>query len=425
MDTSELKNPGREEKSFSLQPPGYLLSKLGLLILAGALIVAAWFGHVVIVIVLGLCLSAAVLSRLWSRWSLARVECQRTVSEHRLFPGEQIELKLRLTNRKLLPLPWVQVDDEVPIALTSNTDLRASEKLGYALMSKATALLWYTAATWKLPLHCNRRGYYQLGPMTVTSGDIFGFYPRSRTGFLIEQVIVYPRIYPITYVGLPSLYPVGDITTDQRIFEDPTRIAGVRDYSPRDGWRRIHWKASARRQCLQVKVFEPTMTLKVALFLVVDSFQREQSQEDEEFELGISVAASLANHLIEKGSAVGLFVNSRLADSGQPGVLLPGSSISQMTEMLETLAKVTSAPSVDFEQFFQAERSAIPWGTTLAFIGFNPSPTLKQLIADLRQGGHRVSVFSIGDAGGNDIEPGIPWYNVRTPEDLERLEMNG
>ena len=86
---------------FSTQPSGYLLGKFGLLALLAGLLLAAWYGQVVIVILLGLALSAAGLSKLWSRLSLVGVYCQRLPSEQRVFPGEYIELKLRLVNRKL------------------------------------------------------------------------------------------------------------------------------------------------------------------------------------------------------------------------------------------------------------------------------------------------------------------------------------
>lgn len=108
------------ETRFSSQPAGYLLSRPGLLALLAGLLLAAWYGQVVIVVLLGLVLSAAGLAKLWSRFSLVGVSCQRMLSEQRVFPGEHIELRLRLVNRKLLPLPWIQMDDEIPLKLSSD-----------------------------------------------------------------------------------------------------------------------------------------------------------------------------------------------------------------------------------------------------------------------------------------------------------------
>ena len=54
------------------------------------------------------------VSRLWSRASLAHVDYVRTVPTRRAFVGESVEVAFSLTNRKALPLPWVEIRDSVP-----------------------------------------------------------------------------------------------------------------------------------------------------------------------------------------------------------------------------------------------------------------------------------------------------------------------
>jgi len=408
---------------FPSRPVGYLFSKIGLLILLAGLLLAAWYSQIIIVVLLGLVLATVGLSKLWSRLSLVSVSCQRLLSEQRVFPGEYIELKLWLDNRKLLPLPWIQMDDEIPLKLSSDIPLVAGNGPGVGLLSKSAALLWYTRVSWKERLYCNKRGYYQLGPITLTSGDIFGFYPRSISKPLIDHVIVYPKVFPITQLEIPSLHPLGEIIAERRIFEDPIRVIGVRDYNPRDSHRHIHWKATARRQELQVKVFEPTTTLKVAIFVAIDSFKARHGEvhSEEEFELGISTAASIASYLAEQRSAVGLFVNSQLADSGEPVMLLPGSSTGQLVEILEALAKVTPLSSSPFEEFLQAERTALSWGTTLVFVICRPSPSLTELFISLKESGHKVLVLQVGNTEENELTSGIAWHRIRQPGDFTRV----
>ncbi|MFC1901418.1 DUF58 domain-containing protein [Chloroflexota bacterium] len=412
------------EERFSSQPAGYLLGKVGLLVLLAFLLLAAWHDQVVIVIVLGLVLSAAGISKFWSRFSLAGVSCERRLSERRIFPGEYIELRLRLVNRKLLPLPWIQVDDEIPAGLAADIPLAPGSQPGFGFLSKAAALLWYTGVSWKQSLYGQRRGYYTLGPITLTSGDIFGFYPRSMTSPLTDIVIIYPRIYPIAQLGIPPLYPIGETTAERRIFEDPVRVIGVRDYSPHDSLRHIHWKASARHQNLQVKVFEPTTRLNVAIFLAVDSFKTKDDDETsggEDFELGVSAAASMSNHLMERHSSVGMFVNSCLADSGQPIEIMPGSSAGQLVEMLEALAKVTETASSPFEEFLQAARIGFPWGTTFVFILSEPSPLLIELLTSLKESGHRLMVLQVGETAAIGTEHTLAWHSVRQPGDFASI----
>ncbi len=407
-------------KSHSLQPPGYLLGRFGQLLLLGFLILAAWDRQVVIVILLSLALSSAGLAKLWGRLSLVGVTCQRSLSEHRVFPGESIDLKVRLANRKLLPLPWVQVDDSIPEQLApQGASLGApADRPGCRWLTHAASLLWYTAINWRAQLLCRKRGYYQLGPVTVSSGDIFGFYPRSAEQPLVEHVIVYPKIYPLGELGIPSLYPIGETKAERRIFEDLTRPIGVRDYTPQDSLRHVHWKASARHQNLQVKVFEPTTTLKVALFLDVDHFMKDGVSGDD-FELAVSAVASVANYIVEQRSLAGLFANCRLPDTGEPARVLPAGGLSQLVYILETLAKVTAVPSGPFEEYFQGQLAFLPWGTTIVLAVHHPAEPLVRLLVGLKESGYKVLVLQIAEGSRDGAEQyTTAWYDIRAPGDL-------
>lgn len=275
-------------------------------------------------------------------------------------------------------------------------------------------MFWYSAVNWKLSLKGEKRGYYCIGPATVSSGDIFGFYVRSMKFAALDHVTVYPKLYPLSSLDIPSLYPMGGVNSAQRIFQDPTRTVGVRDYHPYDSLRNIHWKASARCQKLQAKVHESTTTLRVALFLDVESFVESGSLWDEDFELGISVAASIANHVSGQGNPLGLFVNTQMADSGEAVSIAPGGSRRQMTQILDSLARVTPKPSSPFEPFFDAQRERLQAGTTLLLIFARPPEFLQGLLSHLKRAGHKILVLLIGDHGEIRLEE-IPWKRVRTP----------
>jgi hypothetical protein len=58
------------------------------------------------------------VSRLWNRYCLDRVEYKRRLSRDRVFFGEEIVYEIELTNRKPLPLPWLQIEDELPERVT-------------------------------------------------------------------------------------------------------------------------------------------------------------------------------------------------------------------------------------------------------------------------------------------------------------------
>lgn len=156
-----------------------------------------------------------------------------------------------------------------------------------------------------------------------SSGDLFGLYSRSMRVPIQDEILVYPRIFPVERLEIPSLQPAGDFRTVRRVVQDPTRPTGVRDYRFGDSPRHIHWKASARARGLRVKIFESTTNFKAALFLCVESFRTSEALAEEDFELAVSTAASVAHHVVSRGSPVGLFANSRAADSGHAVSLAP------------------------------------------------------------------------------------------------------
>jgi|WetSurMetagenome_2_1015567.scaffolds.fasta_scaffold95827_1 uncharacterized protein (DUF58 family) len=417
IPVSGLNTPHQE----STRSAGLLVNKFGLIGAAILLIIFAWAGQTIIVILLGLVIGVAGLSRLWSYLSLKGVTCQRQLSETRVFPDEYLELKLKLTNRKLLPLPWIEINDQVPSGFVEGLSSTDGNRPGFDRICQSSSILWYSAISWKYRLQCKKRGYYPLGPLTVTSGDIFGFYPRTANQSNLDFIIVYPRIYGISHLAIPSVYPLGDVKSDKRIFEDPSRTIGIRDYVPGDSLRRIHWKASARQQQLQVKIFEPTTTLRVALFLAVDSFRDVGTWRLDDLELGISTAASLASYLANKNSQVGLWANTKLADSGQPARITPGSGVDRLIEILEALAKVVPASDSSFLDFFQNERRTLPLGLTLIFVVAEISDEMKHTLIDLKESGYKILVFQIGGTSTGQNLPDIAWYPVAQPADLERL----
>jgi uncharacterized protein (DUF58 family) len=403
------------------QAAGYLLHWPGLLAMAAILVLAAWNDQAPIVVLTSLLFSSAALAKLWTRLSLARISWRRQLSERRVFPGETITVKFQVANRKPLPLPWIQVDDEIPQALGSASAL-PGEKPESVLIRRSAAMLWYSSVKWKYELPCLKRGFYPLGPAVISSGDIFGLYSRSFKTAMEDFIIVYPKVFPVGSLRIPSQQPMGESRSDCPVFQDPTRPIGVRDYQHGDSLRHVHWKASARLQSLQVKVFEPTTTFKVALFLSVDSFEGNGFISEENFELGISVAASLAHHVIEQGSPAGVFINSLRVDSGQAVSIPPSGSRDQLTSILEALAKVTASSSGPFELFLESEQNVLHAGTTIALILGKPPETLPLLLRSLKENGFKVLLFFIGHEEALSWGEGIPVYRIRNAGDLESLE---
>ncbi len=384
-------------RGFTLEPAGYLLHKVSLFVLLGIIVLAAWKGQTGIVILLGLIFSAAGLAALWSRVSLVGVRCRRAIHERRLFPGESTELVLQVINRKPIPLPWIKIEHEIPVEMAKELHTMPAARPGYCLLSHSASVLAYKRVSWRCRLRAEKRGYYRLGPLGVTSGDIFGFYPRRASVSLSDSILVYPKILPLEAIAVPSLHPVGDARTRRRIFQDPTQPIGLRDYRPGDSPKYIHWKASARHRELQVKVFEPTVNLQVCLFLAGDLRLDEAAGSEEDFELAVSAAATYACQLIDQAIPVGLMSNTLQVDSMLEVSIPPGGSREQLLQILEALAKITRKSKAAPETFLQREMANFPSGTTLILIASRFGPSLLWFANDLKEKGHRLLLVEAGD----------------------------
>src|SRR5690606_37948708 len=119
--------------------------------------------------------------------------------------------------------------------------------------------------------------------------------------------------------------PFGEIKVHHSLFTDPIRTRGIRDYSPHDRFRDVHWKATARRGHLQTKVYDPSTGMTMAVFLNVATFTRHWMGFDPDLlERAVSVAASICNYGIQEGWGVGVYANGAVPSSDQSIRVPPG-----------------------------------------------------------------------------------------------------
>ena len=364
----------------------------------------------------------------WAKYCLQDLHYQRQFSEQRVLFGEEITLSLSVENAKLLPLPWLEIEDSVPRTLTfTGRQLRVSTTSNMMVLESLFSLRWYERVTRPYTVLCNARGVHTFGPTVVRSGDVFGFLNRQESLSNRQYLLVYPLVVPITRFGLPSRHPFGDNRAPRRLLEDPSRVIGVRDYMYGDDLRRIHWKATARMMQLQSKVYQPTTTYTLVLFLnVVSQLDAWYGIRPELQELAICATASVADWALNEGFAVGLYANTMmympemgmLPPTHQEGEekeqaleavvadqlkrrrihLPPASNEEQRKRIMEVLARIQSYFGSSIEDLIQVERVRLPAGATVVVVTSTVSDPLLDSLARVKQSGHAVTILYIGDA---------------------------
>jgi uncharacterized protein (DUF58 family) len=395
-----------------------MVSDIWLLFTIGVFVLGAALRHSGLLLVAFLVTTATSLAWLWNKLTLRRVEYAREFASGRAFAGERVGVTVTLTNHKAVPVPWLRVDDAFPDNLPLlGGKLRPSSAQGRRSLSHLASLGSYERVRWTYELGCDRRGFFFFGPTRMRSGDIFGFFTRQQRLRTSDLLIVYPRVLPLPELGFPGKDPFGEERAMRHIIDDPTRTVGVREYTPEDTIKHVHWKASARMGELQVKVYEPTITRQLVVFLNVSSFEQTwMGIIPERQEQAISVAASIAYHADERRFSVGLIANGSVPHSDQPIKVLPGRAPDQLTRILEALAAVTGFATAELSTLLAAQSSRLSLGATLVVVTTVVTDSILVEMLRLRDAGRRLALVSL-DPEFQGVGPaGITTYHIPLAE---------
>lgn len=325
--------------------------------LVGVLLFAALlFTQRNLIIAAVLILGLMTLLKIWSRLSSSGVTCLSTVDKDRLFPGEKFTLRLRVENAKFLPV-WLQISLFSASDLVFYPDEMPPARQG--------GLLGYQRALFKWQMIARKRGVYRIGPPHLRIGDFFGFFLKEKKEQHSLEIIVYPKLIPLKPLSLPRRDFFG-VPVAKSPVHDPAYILGTRDYQHNQPARHIHWKASARHDRLQEKVFEPTLQAKVLLVLEVDQFVAKEAVD--KFERTLEVMASLAVQLYQNGYAMGLATNG-ITTAGGPALVPVAGTTRQLSAILEVLARLQMKSNGTLSDVLQKGMS-LTWGVSCVHFSY-------------------------------------------------------
>jgi len=243
-----------------------------------------------------------------SSGGLGPVIAQREVTPTEVEVGGTVNVRLMLSNRGGRPLVWLLTEDLLPADMLAQRPPRVTIK---GRRVRVRSLRGGAAAELGYRMLFHRRGVCPVGPLLLESGDLFGFYRRYKVLAPPAIVTVLPRVVPLRGFDVASRRPVGDVRLSHRLYEDPTRIAGVRPYQHGDPLNRIHWRATARTGRLHSKIYEPTSLAGATLLVDFHAAGYPPRGEPFRSELVATTAASLAHALVTINQQVGLWSNGR------------------------------------------------------------------------------------------------------------------
>lgn len=370
------------------------------------LVIAAWLRIDFYLNILYLVFAVYFFSHFWMRRTLERLKIERDFVT-RAFLGDEVTVELRVENQDWLPVPWLQINESLPVELSSPPFFRQVISLHTHEMRR----LHYT-------LRCGRRGYYPIGAMSVDTGDLLGMVGQRVMQVEPSYLTVYPKVLPLHKLGLPTRSPFVELSARSPLFEDPSRVRGVREYQRGDSPRRIHWSASARTGHLLVKQYQPAIAREMLICLDLNEDDYQQNQRATATELAIVVAASIANHIImQEKLPVGLATEAMdpMISQSRHILLPPRRERSHLMHLLEVLARVQVITDAPFAERVRRESVNLSWGSTLTVITGEPSQPLIETLLYLRQAGLAVALLL--------IQPAALSPDIQTRSHLLRLPI--
>lgn len=233
-----------------------------------------------------------LIGYVWARAMAASVTTRRVLRFTALQVGDQLEETLVLENRSWLPVIFAEFVDQTSLPGYSIDGVRAGA-------SRATR-------QWRSHAVCRQRGVFSLGHWEVRLGDPFCLF-EARQGYVEpEEITVYPLLADLP-AGATRHQTLGDRSAlRQALRADTVSAVTTRPYLSGDSLRHIHWRTTARRDELFVRIFEPEALSATWIVLDTDEAVHVGRGSDSSFEKMIMAAASFAASLLDQGLPVGL-----------------------------------------------------------------------------------------------------------------------
>ncbi|HKR49874.1 MAG TPA: DUF58 domain-containing protein [Pseudonocardiaceae bacterium] len=283
------------------------------------------------------------------------------------------------------------IEDKVPPALVAPVS-------GSCARFGLTGLPRSPAVRLSYQLHLGERGVHTLGPLIVRITDPFGLaeYRSTLTGH--SRLVVTPMVAPLT--GMPA---GGELGTGQasagRAGAGPGQDAVVvRSYRQGDDLRQVHWRTTARRDELMVRVQEWPWLGGATVLLDHRATAHRGSGPSSSLEYAVSLAASVYVHLVRHGQRVRLVTEDGVVRAGGTDVIDHIINIG-----LDALAALRATPRPDL-----AGGPALAGGQeVVAVLGAVGPATLEQLLA-LRPRGLRSHAVLLDVAAWDPVKDGSP-----------------
>lgn len=267
-----------------------------------------------------------------------RLRVTRRITPARVTVGEKARVDLLLDPMGISIGGVARVRDRLPAALGEPRWYGFAAGLG----------LWRQTVTYEV--RPSWRGRHRIGPVERSMADGLGLARSLRTVPGQSDLLVLPRVEPLTNLRGASGVGLAADTSFLRTGLGSADDVLIREYRQGDDVRRIHWRSSAHSGQLMVRreerAWDPSATV------LIDNRARGYSTRvhDERLEWAVTAAASIAVHLLADGfdlnlvDAAGTLTSPHRVGTGREALVLD--RLAELgTDRAHTLANALAACS--------------------------------------------------------------------------------
>ncbi|KZX20381.1 DUF58 domain-containing protein [Rathayibacter tanaceti] len=225
------------------------------------------------------------------------VRVQRRFAPQNVAAGDVVEVDVLLENRGRALRGGARAQDRLERVERGAVVGRPVAEGAFAL--PAVPAHGRVSARYRLP--ADRRGIHRIGPLRLVRGDGLGLALRESVVGAAQPFVVTPRAVPLQSDVLDAHGAGGSSPVAHATAGAGTDDVIPRDYRPGDAMRRVHWRASARSGELKVRQDEQSTDPHAWVLLETRAERMVGRRDEERLEWAVSMTASLAVHLLERG----------------------------------------------------------------------------------------------------------------------------
>ncbi len=356
-----------------------------------AFVVGAMNEANVMYVLAGVCVAVVLIAFGLSRLALTRLSAELSVAAGRCQAGSGLRAVVHVRSIGSITLP------SAGLSLTATNltipGLEVTQRLLLPPLPPASE------AEVEARLACPARGRYRVGPVQLFDSDPIGMFEYERAQGEAVEVLALPATVDLPRLSSWEVRTGGEGGRALAARRDHGEFRGIREHSPGDDLRHVHWKVTAHSGELAVKEYEPIRHDMISLHLDLRAANHAGDGTASTLETAISAAASIAREALAEQRLVAVH-----GDGLPTGLTTPGAGEPTLHRIMVALAEVQGNGQRTFTEALSKQLARARRGASVFVITTAAEEAIAEVLAPAARRGLSVRVLLAEPPEGGDPE---------------------